>query len=296
MDQSDESLVPTSAATQKPVKRDEHDPTELDPVLPLSSLWGTSGPKPMAAEYTEQLPSRGVLYVNEDGEPLLPQGHITLRPLTTREESILYSTQQDHFQRLHKMISACVVDDRMDLKDLLVVDQFFILLSIRVHSYGADYTIPMRCTYCRESSKVPVNLADDLSMTYLEDGVSEPFEFILPVSRKKIGFRLMRIRDEFEIRSYTKRMKMSTVDASDPSHRYRLARAIQTIDDKEVDVREAIAFIDSMLMADSNALQNRIDAVEPGVDQRIFPKCGRCGADNEMVLPLDMEFFRPGAL
>lgn len=295
----DNSSVPEEIIEQERAAR----PLELsDPIIPLRDLWGApGGAKPLATEYSEQLPSRGVLYKNpETGESFLPDGNIVLRPLTTREESILYG-QSDPVEKMHKMVSACVVSKGFDPADLLVIDQFFILLSLRVHSFGAEYDIPIRCQYCREQSKIKLNLVEAFRVQYLSEAATEPFPVTLPVCGKKIGFRLQRVRDQFRLRQHTKRMRMQTVDSGDPSHLFRLALAIVEIEDanggmQPVKPHEAQQFVQSMHMADSNHLQNEIMRVEGGVDTRIYPECPQCGASNEMRMPFELEFFRPGAV
>lgn len=265
-----------------------------EPIIPLRSLWG-EGAKPLATEYSEKLPSQGLLYKDEDGEPILPDGSIVLRPLTTREEGILYA-QSDAVEKMHSMVSACIVTKGLKAEDLLVIDQFYLLLSLRVHSFGSEYEIPIRCQYCREQAKVKINLTDDLNMRYINETASEPFKFDLPVSGKSIGFRLMRVRDQFRIRQHTKRMRMQTVDPTDPSHQFRLALTIVEIDGVEIDLSQAQQFVRTMHMGDSNALQNEIDRVEGGVDTRIYPECPHCGAANQIRMPFELEFFRPGAV
>lgn len=303
-DRKADSAIPEEVIAQQEAEK----PLDVHAdMVPLQDLWGApGGAKPMATEYTEQLPSRGVLYKDpESGDPLLPGGHIRLRPLTTREEGILYG-QADAVEKMHKMVSACIVDKTIDPADLLVIDQFFILLSLRVHSFGAEYDIPIRCQYCREQAKVKLNLVEAFSVQYMSEAAMEPFYVDLPVSGKRLGIRLQRVRDQFRLRQHTKRTRMQTVDAGDPSHVYRLALAIKEIahhadeDGKPVmlDIKshEAEQFVHQMHMADSNFLQNEINRIEGGVDTRIYPECPACGASNEMRMPFELEFFRPGAV
>lgn len=306
MDENDrkaDSAIPdeilSDMENESPLERTED-------IIPLQDLWGVGGAKPMATEYTELLPSRGVLYKNpETGESLLPGGRIRLRPLTTREEGILYG-QADAVEKMHKMVSACIVSKELDPADLLVIDQFFILLSLRVHSFGSEYDIPIRCQYCREQAKIKLNLVEAFSVQYMNETAMEPFFVELPVSGRRLGIRLQRIRDQFRLRQYTKRTRMQTVDSGDPSHAYRLALAITQWDSGKdddgnvimADVRptEAQQFVQRMHMADSNHLQNEINRIEGGVDTRIYPECPACGAANEMRMPFELEFFRPGAV
>ena len=286
-----------SAVHETEIERAETPLAPTGDIVPMTDLWGAvGGAKPLSTEYTELLPSRGVLYVDpETGEKLLPDGRITLRPLTTREEGILYG-QSDAVEKMHKMVSACVVNKKFNTEDLLSIDQFFILLSLRVHSFGAEYDIPIKCRFCGEQAKSKLNLVEEFSVNYMSEAASEPFMLTLPVSGKEIGFRLQRVRDQFRIRQHAKRMRMQTTDPGDPSHVYRLALSIMTINGEDVNTQQALAFVQQMHMADSNAFQNEINRVEGGIDTRIYPECRSCGASNEMRMPFELEFFRPGAV
>lgn len=291
-----------SAVTDEEVQKDRK-PLERsyeEGMLPLTEVWG-AGAKPMATAYSEELPSRGVLYKNEEsGEPLLPGGRIALRPLTSREEGILYG-QSDPVEKMHKMVAACITSKEIKPDDLLTIDQFFLLFSLRVHSFGSEYNIPISCSRCNEQTKVKLDLVNEFSIKYMSATASEPFYTTLPVCNRKVGFRLQRVKDQFRIRQYAKRMRMQTVDAGDPSHLYRLAIAIMELENndgvmEEVTHSQALEFVQKMLMADSNHFQNEITRVEGGVDTRIYADCTQCGYTNKMRMPFDLEFFRPGAV
>jgi len=272
-------------------------------VIPTSKIWEG---RPLSHEYAEQLPSRGLFYKDQEGRPLLSEdGRIVLRPLTTREENILFTQGSDSLEKVVRIIDNCIVTEGVNCKNLLVCDQYFILLSLRIHSFGGGYDVPMTCKYCGASSDVHIDLAADLSMKYLARDVEQPFWFTLPISQRRIGFRLLRFEDQFTIRRYARAMSMARKKArgtavgsqdDDTKPSYRAAAAITHIDDKEVDFNTALQFYDTMLMADSIALSNAMDAVEPGIENEISKNCPKCGAETTFVLPMTVEFFRPSSL
>lgn len=234
------------------------------------------------------LPSRGIVY---DGK--LPEGKLQLRPMTTAEEAILYNAAGSGTDKIAQIINSCVLTKGMETDDLLLTDRLYILIMLRTRSYGGDYEFPIRCASCGAQTKTRINIAQDLEIVQMSDGVIEPFEVTLPTSKKRVLMRFLRGKDESRIAKYSKRIRLQSSDPGDPSHIYRLALQITAIDGQEVKIIDAENFVRDLDISDSNEMRLATDELEKGVDTRVYPECRACGYINEMEMPFSVEFFRP---
>jgi len=245
----------------------------------------------LSREFTVQLPSRGVLY-----EGKLPEGKIVLRPLTTAEESILYSPSGDGVTKISNIINSCIVSKDLPPEDLLLIDRFFILIDLRTRSFGPFYDVPLKCQFCDAQTKSRLDIREELEVKYMEDGLEEPFDVKLPICGDTLQFRLLRGKDELSIARYSKRIRMQSVDVGDPSYQYRLATQIVGVNGKELERLGKEQYVKRLDMGDTNAFRLEVEKVEGGVDTTILLDCRNCGATNQMEMPFTIEFFRPGSI
>lgn len=251
--------------------------------------------------FSIDLPSGGIPYQTDKYHHAYMDGKITLHPMTTAEEEILYSTG-DFTNNLNRVLANCIADKQLDPLDLTAADRMAILLALRSFSLGTNYVVEIRCQFCARQFKTEIDLAEDLNIKKLEGiggNQEEPFEFELPISKDKIIFRLMRGRDEVDVVRYANRIRQRTPDAPDPSESYRLAILIDSIigaDGNEIpmpDIMAKVKYVKSLILGDTNAFRLAIEKVGGFVDLTVFLTCSLCGAENEMGLPITPEFFRP---
>jgi len=233
------------------------------------------------------LPSKGVLY----GGPY-SNGMIQVRPMTTKEESILYS-DGDSLSQLNKILNRCVQNPEMELMDLLLQDRFAILIYLRTHSYGSKYDIPFVCSGCGYKKTITIDLLNELSLKTMDDDSEEPFEVDLPVSGHFIHFRLLRGTDEETISKKVKRFMLKSMDEGDPSNIYRLALAIMGVDGVEMpSFEQRVKFVEELLPVDSHALRTAVEDVEGKIDTTVYHECPSCKLTNEFGMPFTAKFFR----
>jgi rRNA maturation protein Nop10 len=236
------------------------------------------------------LPSYGLMY---DGA--IPGGTVPYSPMTGKEEMLLAGGRGSV---LDGILSACLsLPVGFKPSDLLVSDRFFAMLILRSVSYGEDYTFKVQCEDCDSKFKHTVRIPGDFDVKVLSEGVTEPFLVELPHSKKVVSFRLLRGTDELSIQKHTDReFQQNKKVEGDPAYIFRLAKHIVAIDDEEVkDIRKAMTFVESLIGKDSVAFRNAIDEVDFGIDTTLKFECPRCGEENETVMPLNSEFFRPRA-
>ena|GEM_PF-1481881 len=235
-----------------------------------------------------QLPSRGVLY-----EGKLPDGWVNIRPFSTDEMELLVSPRGDRFELLNEVIDACLLSREVPLQDMLSGDRMFLLLQIRQLTVGSDYAVQLPCRGCQGTVMINLSLEKDLSIRALEETDQEPFECLLPVCGKKLGLRLLRVKDEAAILRYAARPS-AVSNRKDPSYKYRLACCIATIDGSAVDVMTALRLIETPLHGrDSLVLERTYEKHDCGPDMILTTVCPRCSASMKDLIPLTDEFFRP---
>lgn len=242
----------------------------------------------MAEEFLKDvtLPSRGQFYGDK-----LPGGVVSIEPLGTREEK-LFATNRAA-QLIDKIFEKCVRCEPLSHTELVLGDRLFLLLQLRVISYGENYQFPFRCSECGAKSYGDVNL-DTLPVKTAADRATGLFTVELPLCGSTVEMRLLTGQDEIQIRKYAAQINQKSRGKDVGSeHVYRLARRINKIDGEDVGIRETMEFVESLKGKDSLRIKDAIDDNEVGPELEVEPECHSCGFSNELVLPFEAEFFRP---
>lgn len=240
---------------------------------------------PNSFDYT--LPTKGIYY---DGK--LPGGVIQLRPLTTKEEAILYSDSMDLQERMRKILDSCIVNRAVPSDEFLLTDRFGILLALRVNAFGPSYDFKTRCGFCKQTYKAHSDVREFPELE-IPEGSTEPFEEELEKGIK-VRFRALRGKDEMAIYRTAKRINMAnSADASDPSFILNLASRILAINDEELSTLQAENHVKDWRLKVTNAFRKAYLLVEGGVNTTCYTKCKACGSEEEVALPFDPSFFRP---
>lgn len=274
-----------------------------------------------------ELPSQGSLY---DGK--LPTGEVVVSPMTTREEKMLSSAGSASGQGVVDMlISRCVHSTNgtpleLQADDYLVGDRLYLMMAIRAVTFGQKYEFEMRCE-CGQNFKHAVNVPDDLETIFLDDSMSEPIEVKLPRSGIKMGLRLLRGGDEKAIAKWADRQYQRTNVAAegDPAYTYRMLRHIvwlemppgdqypegQRIDNPDFHVvpegeepmkkgmqrkviEQMTRIYEGLYAQDTQAIRDALSENDCGMNTEIDYTCPKCRNDFQTMLPMKVEFFRPG--
>lgn len=241
------------------------------------------------------LPSLGRVYVASS--PLCDADGIDIRAMTAREEDILTSRALvKNGTVITELLKSCIVDKRIDVREMLVGDRNAVMIGVRITGYGSDYEVETECSECSHRQKSTF----DLSSLKLRGLMIEPvapntneFEFRLPVTNVSVRFRFITGADEEDInRQLDRRRGQGFV--GDSLVTTRLRRCIVSVSG-QTDGAAISRFVQTMRARDSLALRKHIDANEPGVDMRCSVTCQQCGLDEEVQMPLGASFFWPGA-
>jgi len=237
-----------------------------------------------------QLPSRGKFYQGK-----LPKGEVKIRNLTSEEEAILLSPDQNRLRILDRVLERCLVSKEVPLMKLLSADRTFLLFRIRVLTHGVDFSATMRCPSCGNQFPTSLDLAKDLRLKMLDDQDREVEEITLP-SGLDVGVRRLLVEDEHECYDYAMKHRQAKGNRrdveSDPGYQYRLAKHIATINGEQCNMLQAMQLF-PMSAGDSQALQMAIEDFSCGLDLTLDLGCPSCGYRFEHDFQFSNEFFRP---
>jgi len=242
------------------------------------------------SEYTEQivLPSKALLY--EDDIP----SEITIKAMSTSEEKLIYGSSDPN--SIDEVIRACIVEPKnLDIDQLITADKYFVMIRLRMLTYGDEYQIFYTCPECNHKNPYKINF-NELESYELPEDFIEPYEFTLPMSKKEVGIRLLRGKDLKDVDRESKRLLNKFPEMKgDISYTLRMAKYIQTIDGERVEKPFCMEFVESMHGRDSAYFHYKINQIEVGYDITIYRNCKnpRCGIALEFVMPMNVEFFRP---
>jgi hypothetical protein len=173
-------------------------------------------------------------------------------------------------------------------------DRNAVMTALRITGYGSDYKVQVDCPECGAVNKQTFML-DELPIKRLEispivEG-SNLFEFILPVTKKKVQFKFLTGRDEVEMNTIAERKKKQGLK-TDSLVTSRLQFSVVAIDG--VTDRSKIGmFISNMPARDSLSLRKYIDSNEPGIEMKSWMQCESCDEHTEVNLPIGASFFWP---
>jgi hypothetical protein len=241
------------------------------------------------------IPSNGVIYPSQSILHNLKT--VKIKAMTAREEDILSSQALiKEGTVIEHLINSCVMEKNFDVNELIMGDRNALLVAIRITGYGAEYPVNTRCKFCNAYNEEVIDLTNLPIKRLKISPVSENsnlFEFILPVTKKKVLFKFMNAKEDRE-----KQMKIESMEKNnfgpfvgDVTH--TLENVIQSIEGI-TDKNKIKHFIINMPALDAKKLRNYIRENEPGIDMKFKYKCKNCNNINENIsLPISSNFFWP---
>lgn len=237
-----------------------------------------------------KLPSRGVFYDKE----VIPNGTIEITPLTGRTEKLMAGLRGNNVDDIIDTILERHMVTKIEPKELLASDRFYILVSLRAQSYGEDYDFELACPSCEVKARYAVRLPSDFTVQYSEPEDKEPFDIILPSSKLRVSFRLLRGKDETAIKNFSEKEAKTGFRDGDPAYSYRLATCITAVNGKPfADLYTAMQFVEKIPAKDAATLSDAIDKKTPGLLLSVTKECVACKKEIEAGMPITAEFFRP---
>ena len=252
-----------------------------------------------------ELPSKGIPYPKENP---LSTGKVEMKYMTAKEEDIL--TTQSYISQgvvLDKLFKSLIISNGegkpVKYNDLLLGDKNAIMVAARVLGYGKEYPIsipdPWNNNEPQEDvidlTKIEDKPIHDIIKKYPNDST---YDFELPVSRKKLVFKLMNHgmekKVEYMLKDIKKKQKR-TKEETDRTMSTRLKLMIQSVDGEE-SRKEIEKFVDeNMLALDSRAFRNYVKDISPDIDLGYTFISKETGDEQEMEIPIEVSFFWPDA-
>lgn len=268
--------------------------TAVTPTAPLTSQPTVPTPAyDFPTEYID-LPSQGHFY--SPSSPL-SSGRIQIKYMTAKEEDIL--TNQNLIKKglvLDELLRAIIVTPNVKLDDLLIGDKNALFVACRRLAYGDKYPAKITCPKCEQESDIEINLSEmkpkELSFENHVKG-ENLFNFQLPISKKKITYKLLTHKDENDIDAEIKALA-KIVKTNTPEMTTRLKYMIQAVDDNS-DRVVVKKFVDNMLAKDSVVFRKHVRDNTPDFDMSFNFKCPACGHEERMAMPMGVDFFWPSS-
>lgn len=211
---------------------------------------------------------------------------VLIRPMTMVEERMLTNKSLlKSGKHIDAILNSCIKHGvtadgkttQVIIDDLLLEDEWALLLYLRAISYGRDYEIEVECPSCDTKAKHTVDIETDINVKHATDAIEKGITVTLPKSKKKVSMHLP-----------TKKDVGKDVYAT-------VVNCIETSDNVE---KQLIPMWMSSLTAhDVSVLRNAINKVEWGADHSVKfvcqnPECDECGKPQKVGLPITSEFFR----
>lgn len=236
------------------------------------------------------LPSKGRFYKAADGSDLCPDGDIQFALWTTAHEEILvrYGAADGFVDRM--LQGNIRLPAGMKYEDLLVADQFFILMRLRADSLCPFFTYKCQCRQCKKEFDVQANLRE-LSILDLNEVGDEPLPCYLPHANVELTLRFPRVKDTKAIEKLEKEREDKL--GEEGILHYQYARQIQTIDGQSRPFDEKKDFVMGLTMLDTSAIRLVLEDNDIGYSLTDESVCSHCGTTNKSDVPVDARFFRP---
>jgi len=237
------------------------------------------------------LPSKGLLYPKESP---LSKGEIEMKDMTAKEEDILTSTNLiKKGIHLDKLLESIVVEPGVNVNDLLVGDKNAILISSRVLAFGPEYEVTITDPTDNEPVKTTVDLSK-IKVKEIDESLlnrQNEFDFILPVSKANIKFKLLTHGDEVAIQKDTEAMQKTLKTPNEITTRYR--RIIVEVDGNRDSGYISNFVANRFLAADSKALRKHMATLQPDLDLKFEYESPLTGEKEALRIPFGVDFFYP---
>lgn len=238
-------------------------------------------------EMVVKLPSQGKPY--EDKKLV---GDIKITMITGLLEKKIYGSTSPTI--LDDIIKECVISPKIDPTKLTPDDKQFLLMKIRIHSYGPDYHVEGTCPECGYTKEY-VSSLDEMEVKEYTEEWKEPIEEKLPVSGDTITVRALRVEDQNIIQSRVKRVAKNTkTKPAEQEFITTLAQALVSINGEEKSITEREFYIQNLTARDLLVLKKMIRRYSGyGYQGKLPVKCESCGEEYEAPVVLGYEFFHP---
>ena len=241
-----------------------------------------------------ELPSKGLVY--PESNPL-SKGSVEIKYMTAKEEDILAS--QNLIRKgvvLDKLFESVLVSKDVKISDIVVGDKNAILLATRILGYGSDYQVDITDPFTGENQRTSIDLAKIQTKEIDESLLNREnkYEFELPLSKKKVVFKILTHKDEQDITAEVaalQRLQKGSDVTNDVTT--RLKYMIVEVDGNSDRGYINKFVVNGLLARDSRALRNHVREISPDMDMRFDFTSELTGETEALDIPFGVGFFYP---
>jgi hypothetical protein len=216
--------------------------------------------------------------------------------MTAKEEDILSS--QNLIRKgvvLDKLFESVVVQPDVNPDDIVIGDKNAVFLATRILGYGPDYEVEVTDPFSGEKQKVVIDLSAVQTKDIVDNvlNTENRYELELPLSKKKVVFKLLTHKDEKDINAEIaslERLAKNKEFSSDVST--RLKYMIVSVDG-DSDRGVVSKFSKNMLAKDTKAFREYIKTISPDLDLKYDFVSEITGEAEALDIPFGISFFYP---
>ena len=241
-----------------------------------------------------ELPSKGRYY--PEGHPLHGQGTIEIKFMTARDEDILTSpTLLKKGLAIDRFLQNVIVNKAINIDTLISGDKNAIVIASRINGFGSDYTTKISCPSCQTTvdnsfdlSAVEVYEGGDLGDYDIRQSGSGTYMITLPKTKVEVETRLLTSKDENELAAMMmQKKKKKALETNLTDQLRKIVVSVNGISDP----RSLHQFVMSLPAFDSRYLRSAYLKVVPGMDMTQNFACENCGFEQEVDIPMTVDFF-----
>ena len=240
------------------------------------------------------LPSKGLLYAEDNP---LSSGKIELKYMTAVEEDILTNDNYIKNGVVVEKLMQSMITDKIDFNTLLIGDKDQIMVACRILGFGKDYRIKYQGDNDKTNRSYTIDLTQikdkEINWEIIEKAKRRnEFEFVLPISKLPITFKLLTHGDEKKIAQEIKGLAKNTNVEKNVSTRLKFMITSVNGNREVAHIRD---FVDNGLITlDSKPLDKYISTISPGLNFDVNAVADDNGEVLEgLSLPMTVEFFWP---
>jgi len=240
------------------------------------------------------LPSQGRFYPPD--HPLHGQETVEIKFMTARDEDILTSPSLlKKGIAIDRFLQNVIADKSIRVESLLSGDKAALMIASRINGYGSDYETKMTCPSCEKVAKTTFDLSE-LGIYHGDDYDEEEIRptgkgtFIIKAPRTgfDVEVRLMTSRDEAHLVQKMKKISENSADNTSFTDQLRLT----TVSVNGLDTPDVLnAFINGCPAVDARHIRNTYAKLVPGPDMKQGFKCPACSFEQEVDIPMTVDFF-----
>jgi|TARA_R110000824_G_scaffold297314_1_gene485503 hypothetical protein len=233
------------------------------------------------------LPSEGKLYPKEHP---CSDGKIEIKYMTAKEEDIL--TSQNLIKKgvvIDRLMDSLILTPGVKSDDLILGDKNAVMVAARILAYGPEYVCDVVNPNTSETINHTFNLAD-CPFKKLPEGITEnKFKVDLPISKKKVTFKLLTGKEEVMINEELKASEKINAEVK-PELTTRLRHTITSVDgdDSQATIN---GFVQNLLARDSMYLRKEIQKNSPDIE--LEQEIDIEGESVKVNIPMTVGFFWP---